>query len=99
MDMLRNHDWATQANWYFVYSAICSYVIVRYIMLDNLCRRLPIVLINQNLINLSGKHILCEKPLAKEISVIVQCYRIAREKGVGLLCAFNRQALYLRISA
>lgn len=39
----------------------------------------------------AGKHILCEKPLAKEISVIVECYRIAREKGVGLLCAFNRR--------
>ena len=68
-------------------------------MSDKFCRRLPIIHINQNLINLSGKHILCEKPLAKEISVIVECYRIAREKGVGLLCAFNRQALYLNILA
>lgn len=39
----------------------------------------------------AGKHVLCEKPLAREIPTIANCYKLAKEKNVVLLCAFNRR--------
>jgi len=39
----------------------------------------------------AGKHVLCEKPLARNIETIAKCYNLAKEKNVVLLCAFNRR--------
>jgi len=39
----------------------------------------------------AGKHVLCEKPLARNIETIAKCYKLAKEKDVILLCAFNRR--------
>jgi len=39
----------------------------------------------------AGKHVLCEKPLARNIETIAKCYKLAEENKVVLLCAFNRR--------
>lgn len=39
----------------------------------------------------AGKHVLCEKPLASDYQGMEKCYRLAKEKGVVLLTAFNRR--------
>nr|XP_009860374.1 uncharacterized protein LOC100181790 isoform X1 [Ciona intestinalis] len=39
----------------------------------------------------TGKHILCEKPIAIGLDTVMSCYREAKDKGLVLLCAFNRR--------
>ncbi|KAK7067163.1 hypothetical protein SK128_003470 [Halocaridina rubra] len=39
----------------------------------------------------SGKAVLCEKPIAENLTETSQCYRIAEEVKRPLLCAFNRR--------
>jgi len=38
-----------------------------------------------------GKAVFCEKPLAKELEGIRKCYKLAKEKGLPLFCAFQRR--------
>ena len=38
-----------------------------------------------------NKHVFCEKPLSDKIEHIEECYKIASEKNLTLLCAFNRR--------
>jgi myo-inositol 2-dehydrogenase/D-chiro-inositol 1-dehydrogenase len=39
----------------------------------------------------AGKHVFCEKPLAKGHDAIVRCYELAKAKNKQILCAFNRR--------
>jgi len=39
----------------------------------------------------AGKHVLCEKPLARNVETIAKCYKLAQDEEVVLLCAFNRR--------
>ena len=38
-----------------------------------------------------NKHVFCEKPLSDKIEHIEECYNVASEKNLILLCAFNRR--------
>lgn len=38
-----------------------------------------------------GKAVFCEKPIANRIKEIKDCYNLAKEKNLPLLCAFNRR--------
>lgn len=38
-----------------------------------------------------GKHIICEKPLAKKTETIMSMVELARSKNLKLICAFNRR--------
>lgn len=39
----------------------------------------------------AGKHVLCEKPLAKEAEAVRQLVKLAEDRGLTLICAFNRR--------
>jgi myo-inositol 2-dehydrogenase/D-chiro-inositol 1-dehydrogenase len=39
----------------------------------------------------AGKHVFCEKPISLNLQESDDCYALAQEKGVHLLCAFQRR--------
>ena len=38
-----------------------------------------------------GKHVFCEKPISSSEEEIRECYNLAADKNLVLLCAFNRR--------
>ena len=38
-----------------------------------------------------GKGVFCEKPVAKTLPAVMNCYEMARKAGLPLFCAFNRR--------
>ena len=42
----------------------------------------------------SGKAVFCEKPLAKSVSSVIECYKLAEQLGLPLMCGFNRYIVH-----
>jgi myo-inositol 2-dehydrogenase/D-chiro-inositol 1-dehydrogenase len=39
----------------------------------------------------AGKHVMCEKPISNSLEEVDECYNLAKEKGLHLLCGFQRR--------
>jgi myo-inositol 2-dehydrogenase/D-chiro-inositol 1-dehydrogenase len=39
----------------------------------------------------AGKQVMCEKPISYSLEEVDECYNLAKEKGLHLLCAFQRR--------
>ena len=38
----------------------------------------------------AGKAVFCEKPLAKTVPAVMECYKLAQRLNLPLMCGFNR---------